>query len=138
MGTFSLLEHTADVGIVATGDTLAEALSWAAKGMFSVIAEMQHVRACERLEVSINSTDRESLVVDFLNELLYIHEAQGFLPAEIVVETVESGTSLQAECLGEKVDPGRHLALASVKAATYHSLEVRHNGEWRVQVILDV
>lgn len=138
MGGFSLLEHTADVGIIATGGTLAEALSWVAEGMFSVIAELDNVKPEKHLDVSISSTDQGALVVDWLNELLYIHEAQDFLPREFIVTADESGTSLQAQCLGERVDPGRHCILASVKAATYHGLEVLHNGQWRIQVILDV
>ena len=81
MAGFELLEHTADVGIVATGDTLAEALSWAAKGMFSVIVNPDGVEEREVLEVSVVSTDTTALVVDWLNELLYRYEAEGF-PSE--------------------------------------------------------
>jgi SHS2 domain-containing protein len=42
-GTFTFLEHTADVGIVTSSDTLDEALAWAAKGMFSAIADLDRV-----------------------------------------------------------------------------------------------
>ena len=138
MGGFKLLEHTADVGVIATGDSLDEALSWAAKGMFSVIAELDSVASVESLNVSVASLDQTALVVDWLNELLYRHEAEGFLPKEFQVSTDEAGTSLKARCLGEPVDPERHRLLTPVKAATYHGLEIAHNGNWRIQVILDV
>ena len=43
LGGFKLLEHTADVGVVATGDTFAETLGWLARGMFSVIVDLDGV-----------------------------------------------------------------------------------------------
>jgi SHS2 domain-containing protein len=137
-GGFTLLEHTADVGIVATGATLGEALAWVAKGMFSVIADLDSVVPSETLGVSVASVDQSALVVDWLNELLYRYEAEGFLPREFNVTVDEEDASLQAQCLGERVDPERHCILTSVKAATYHGLELVHDSDWHIQVILDV
>ena len=138
MGGFEILEHTADVGVRATGDTLAEALSWVAKGMFSVIADMDSVEPRKALEVSVPSTDADTLVVDWLNELLYRYEAEGFLLKEFDVTVDEGGKSLVGKCVGEAVDPERHVMLTAVKAATYHDLQVSHNAQWEIQVILDV
>jgi SHS2 domain-containing protein len=138
LGKFELLEHTADVGVIATGDSLAEALAWAARGMFSVIVEPDSVVSVSSLEVSVSSPDQEALVVDWLNELLYRYEAEGFLPGEFLVSVDETGTSLEAQCLGEPFDPERHHILTSVKAATYHELMVTHNQQWQIRVILDV
>ncbi|HEU0020847.1 MAG TPA: archease [Dehalococcoidia bacterium] len=137
-GTFALLEHTADVGIVATGASLEEALAWLAKGMFSVIANLDSVVLKECLEVSLISSDQEALAVDWLNELLYRYEAKGFLPREFKVTVDDTSTGLHAQCWGEYVDLQRHQILTSVKAATYHELQLSHNGQWRIQVILDV
>ena len=138
MGGFEILEHTADVGVVATGDTLAEALAWLAKGMFSMIVDLEGVEPVTSSEVKVSSADPETLAVDWLNELLYVYESQGFVPKECRVSVDESGTSLTARCMGEPVDPERHALGTDVKAATYHRLEVRHDGEWRLRVFLDV
>ncbi len=138
MGGFTLLEHTADVGVVATGQTLGEALAWVAKGMLSIIYDLDTVTPRDCLPVSVVSRDREALVVDWLNELLYQYEAAGFLTRECQVSLEEGEIRLQARCWGETLDPARHRILAAVKAATYHHLQVTHNGQWRIQVILDV
>ena len=138
MGGFEILEHTADVGVRASGDTFAEALSWVAKGMFSVIADMDSVEPRKALEVSVASTDADTLVVDWLNELLYRYEAEGLLFKEFQVTVDEGGKSLVGRCIGEPVDPQRHVMLTAVKAATYHDLQVSHNAQWEVQIILDV
>jgi len=137
-GSFALLEHTADVGIVAAGDSLGEALDWLAKGMFSVIVDLDTVAPRETREVEVASGDREALVVDWLNELLYRYEAEGFLPRDFSVAVDETGNNLSARCVGEPFDEERHVVLTSVKAATYHELELSHDNEWRIQVILDV
>ena len=138
MGGFGILEHTADVGVRATGDTLGEALSWIAKGMFSIIADLDSVQPRKTLEVSVDSTDTDALVVDWLNELLYRYEAEGLLLKEFEVTVDERGKSLVGKCIGEPVDPQRHVMLTAVKAATYHDLQVSHNAEWEIQAVLDV
>ena len=138
MGGFTLLEHPADVGVLATGHDLSSALSWAARGMFNVIADLDQVVPTQTIHVSVTSRDRESLVVDWLNELLYRHEAEGFLAKEFRVAADDAGTSLEADCAGEPIDPRRHRLLTSVKAATYHDVEVSGNGEWTIRVLLDV
>ena len=106
--------------------------------MFSVIAEMEGVEPEDSIEVAVQSGDRDALVVDWLNELLYRFDAEGFLPCEIEVAVDEASNSLTARCLGETAEPGRHVMLTDVKAATYHDLEIDHNGEWRIQAGLDV
>ncbi len=138
MGGFELVEHTADVGVIATGATLAEALAWVAKGMFSVIVNLDKVEPREQIEVSVESADTHALVVDWLNELVYRHEAEGFVPCEFRVTVGDDRASLTATCEGEPVDPMRHGPLDVVKAATYHKLDVSHDDEWRIRVFLDV
>ena len=79
MGGFTLLEHTADTGISAYGDSLEEALSWLAAGMFSLVVDPETVDASHTRTISLVSSDREALAVDWLNELVYLHETTGFL-----------------------------------------------------------
>ena len=138
MGGFEYLEHTADLGVVGRGDTLAEALSYLAKGMFTVLADLDSVEPRQAIQVSVTSGDLEALAVDWLNELLFMFEGEGFLPKEFHVTVAEGGTSLEARCVGEPADPERHRIRPAVKAATYHRLQVSHDGEWRIQVILDM
>ena len=138
MGGFELLEHTADLGVAGFGDDMAEALAWIATAMFTVMADLDSVSPRQSIRVSVRSTDREALAVDWLNELLYLFEAEGFLPKRFQVRVSEDGTELEAECVGEQADPARHKLRPAVKAATYHALKVEHNGEWRIQVILDM
>ena len=138
MAGYKLMEHTADVGIVATGNSFAEALAWAGEGMLRVMVDLDQISPREQIEVSVKSADSESLVVDWLNELLYKYEAEGFIPRKFQLSVDEAETELSGLCLGERRDPEQRPLSGSVKAATYHNLKVSHDGHWRIQVVLDV
>ena len=138
MGGFTLLDHTADTGISAFGDSLEEALSWLATGMFSLIVDPETVKSSSSRTISVASSDREALAVDWLNELIYQHETTGFLLKECHVTLDRGDTQLEALCHGEEVDLSRHRILPVIKAATYHRVSVSHHEEWNVKVYLDV
>ena len=143
VGGYSLLEHTADVGIYAYGDSLEDVLSWLAAGMFSLIVDPSSVALGAAQEISLLSRDRETLAVDWLNELLFHYESTGFLMKDCRIELNpgEAGAAsfkLEAHCRGERFDAGKHHILGVIKAATYHQLSVTQDSLWRVNVILDV
>ena len=138
VGGFELTDHTADLGVVAWGKDLGEALAWSASGMFSYITNLDAVEPRDTVTVTVSAIDTGALAVDWLNELLFRYEVEGFLPKEYQVSVNETATALEARCIGETADQSRHTLHPAVKAATYHGLEVSHNGEWRVQVVLDI
>jgi SHS2 domain-containing protein len=89
-------------------------------------------------EVTIQSSDREALLVDWLNELLYLFDVDRIIFSRFDI-TELSQNSLKARAYGEKMDISRHKLKTSVKAATYHMLRVDEgkNGV-EVQFILDI
>ena len=135
---FELLDHTADVGVLARGETMGEAFAQAALGMVSVMTDLEGIEAREEREVEVEATDREALLVAWLTEFIYLFGVEGFLPRRIDVLEI-SETRIRAQCSGEKLDPSRHTVQTEVKAATYHMLEVTEkDGLWQVRVILDI
>ncbi|MBI4299405.1 MAG: archease [Chloroflexi bacterium] len=137
MGDFQLIDHTADVGISATGRNLEEAFASVAEGMFSIIVELEDVAEDECHEVQVNAPDIESLLVAWLNELLYLFDAEGIVFKRFQVSDLTE-RSLKALCWGEQANSKRHRFKAGVKSATYHMLRVESNGIAKVQVILDI
>ena len=77
MRSFELFDHTADVGLRARGDTLAELLVACAEGMFSVLVEGGDVREEARAMVELEAEDAEELVHGWLRELLFRFSAKG-------------------------------------------------------------
>jgi len=137
MPGFEILEHTADVGLVAYGTDLREAFANAACGLFSLIAELDEVEERVSYPVEVQAPDEEALLVAWLNELIYLFEIERVVFKRFEVRKLAAGR-LEAEAYGEKLDPSRHQLKAGVKGATYHMLEVSRVNGCRVQVILDV
>lgn len=135
---FEIFAVTADKGIRAWGRDLAEVFVNAARGMWSLMVEPGAARLQEMLPVTVEAGDRETLLVAWLNELLYLHEAEGFVASEFAI-TQLTDTNLKAEVWGERVDRARHSLVGHVKAATYHLLQVSPTaGGWEAQVVVDV
>jgi SHS2 domain-containing protein len=136
MARFELIEHTADAGLIAYGETLAEAFTNAAYGMFSIIAELGAVRETESRPVEINEDDIEGLLFEWLNSLIYLFDVEMLLFKRF--DIMEFGDNhLRAICRGEKYDPSRHHLKTGVKSATYHMLEVDREKK-QVRVIFDI
>ena len=137
MKRFDIVEHTADTGIIAYGTDMPEAFANAAYGMFSLMADLRQVREETSRYVEAEAGDRESLVVSWLNELLYIFDVERIIFRRFDVLEI-TNTRLKADAYGEKVDPSRHKLRGGVKAATYHTLKVAERRErYSIRVIFD-
>ena len=135
---FEILEHTADVGIVAHGGSLVELFANAATGMFAIMAELEDVRQTEERRIEVEARDHEGLMVRWLTELLYYLDAEELLFSRFVVEEV-SETRLRARAFGERIDAERHRLHFGVKAVTRHMLEVaQEEDDYRAQVLFDI
>lgn len=134
---FEEFDHTADVGIVARGRTREEMFEHAAAGMLQFLIDPQQGRARDNREIVVEADDLEGLLVAWLNQLLVLLNADGFLPVQWTIRQL-TDRQLRAEVRGEPVDAARHHFRLDVKAATYHQLQIRKNDEWQARVIFDV
>lgn len=132
---YEFLEHTADAGLKAFGATVEEIFANAALGMFDLMTDVGTVSPRGEIEVLVDSQDAESLLVDWLTELLYVHEMENVYLCEFDVSIEE--LSLRARVRGETVDPAKHPAEVLVKAVTYHLIEVKPEEGYAV-VIFDI
>ena len=137
MKQFEVVNHTADIGIRAYGKTPQEVFENAAVGMFSLMADLSTVKESESFDFSVEGEDRENLLVEWLNELLYFFETENVLLKKFEI-TEWSDHHLSARTTGERIDLQRHSLETQIKAATYHTLKVSHNDLWQAQVIFDV
>jgi protein archease len=134
---FEILEHTADVGIEATGDSCEEAFAAAAEGLATILGAW-FPGTGELREVIVEAPDREALLVGWLDELIYLHEAEDLVFGGFDVRTV--GERELAAAVRARLAAGREVEGTGVKAATFHRLEVaqRPDGSWVARVYLDV
>ena len=86
----------------------------------------------------LDAVDREALLVDWLNHLLYLFDVDGFLGRDFQVVSL-TDERLEARVTGESFDPDRHPERTGVKAATYHQLSIAPVGDgWQATVVLDL
>ncbi len=138
MKAFEVLDYTADVRLKAYGTTLKEVFENAATGMFSLITDLNNIKPVLYDEVFVEAEDRESLLVEWLNELLYRFEVKYRVYKRFEILEWDEEHRLRARAYGEPLDLGRHEIKTQIKACGCQMLKVEHNDVWSAQVIFDV
>ena len=138
MQQFRILEHTADVGFEAFGSTREEAFVNAARALIYLIVELDSIDPREEVSVQVQGADPESVLVNWLSELVYLHDAEGWLFRDFEIQSLQD-TSLSAVARGERFQRSRHQAKLLIKAITYHQLALEKTPRgWRAQVYVDI
>ena len=136
--TFKIIDHTADVGIIAYGTDIEQLFCNAALALFSLITELESIQEKSHLNLRVSSDERDSLLVEWLNELIYFFDAKHMLFNRFDIESLTQN-ELKATCHGEDFDPMKHKIKRGVKAATYHMLRLNKNNDgYEAQIILDI
>jgi SHS2 domain-containing protein len=135
---YETFEHTADLGLRVRAPDLDSLFADAGRGLFSIVVEnLDAVRPMESRSFRIAGADREYLLFDWLNELLFVCDTQRIALSEFEVSV--TGTGLTATARGEPIDPARHRLTHEIKAITYHGLKVEQTPEgWSAEVIVDI
>ena len=140
MKTFEFVDiTTADVAFVAYGRDLNELFANSALAMFEVMMNTKQVEEKVEERVSVDGHDLESLMFNWLNELLYISDSKNLAFSKFEVKVDEKNFKLEAVCKGEEINPEKHETRTVVKAATYHQMKIWwEDNLWKAQVILDI
>jgi SHS2 domain-containing protein len=138
-GRFEVLEHTADVGLRLRGDSPSEVLEAAAQGLATLEGAWFPGEGRER-HVRVEASDLGALLVAWLDELLYLRDAEDVVFGEFVVRVRDADEGHRADARVRAAPRGdRVLESAGVKAATYHGLRFEPvNGGWAADVYVDV
>jgi SHS2 domain-containing protein len=136
MKKFEILEHRADLKIRVFGRTKEELFENAMVGMFEAAKyETTKQLTTKRLTTKIKSFDLPSLLVDFLNEVLYLVETK-----KLVFEKIEfkkfTENEIEANLFGK---PLKRMGV-HIKGVTYHGLEIsqRKDKNWQATVLFDI
>ena len=138
-GEFELLEHPSDIGVLARGDSREHALIEASKGVTSIMVDPSGIHGNEERALLVEGADEASQIVNWLNEILFLFDAEGLVFEDFAVDSW-STDGIRGRARGEHLDPLRHEIRTAVKAATYHQFEMRtpEPGVWEIRVFMDV
>ena len=136
MKKFEILEHKADLKIKVLGKNKEELFENAMIGMFEG-ANYEPTTNDKQLttKIKISSIDLPSLLIDFLNEVLYFCETKKEIYQKVNFKKF-SQNEIEGTLIGKKLKRmGVH-----IKAATYHNLEIKKNkaGFWQAVILFDI
>lgn len=130
------LSHTAEIGVRVKAGSAPELFACTAQAMFGLLrVSPDNSGEPGRRLITIDSIDAESLMVDWLNELVFLHETSRLLFTQFTILRWEA-THLEAEIFGF---PARDAPALHIKAATYHQLLIHDDAHgWTAQVFFDI
>ena len=156
-GLLRQFSHTADVGIIANNNKLASLFDHCLTGMLHIITDRNETEFCRlinsrsvrerennHLEVVIDGMDLESLLVNYLTEVLYLFEAENLLVlnSEILSREDEliNNKRLASRFWTMEYDPHIFGHPTEIKAVTYHMITVKKCGDdsWGARLIFDL
>lgn len=138
MPKYIIIDHTADIGIDVFGDTLQDLFSNAGFALFDIITDLSTVECKVKHSLNIVGVDKEQLLVNWLSELLFLHDVKNLLFKNFCVNQL-SDYQLNADVSGEVFDEKRHIIKTEVKAVTYHNLSIiQKDQQWKARIIFDL
>ena len=136
--TYELRDHTADVAVEATADTLSALFAAVADGLAAASAESVPLTGGDRFDLEVAAEGREALLFDYLDRLIYERDVRNVLPvdSEATVRETADEWVVEASTRGVPLD---RVSAREVKAVTYSEMAIEEvEGGWRVYVVLDV
>lgn len=134
---FELREHTADIAVEATGDTLGDAFAATADGMAAAMCESWPDDGTRR-ELTVTAEGREALLFDYLDELIYERDVRDVLPVDNEGKVEQEGDEWRFSGSYRGV-PLSTVTARDLKAVTYSEMAVEKTDAcWRTYVVFDV
>jgi SHS2 domain-containing protein len=131
---FREVEHTADRAFTVRERDLAELFALAARAVGTIQGQPAATREIVSRQVEVSGVDRETLLVNWLNEILYLQDLHKESYSRFHVAAI-SDTSLRASLHGEPDASSRRI----IKAVTFHSLKIERLPDgWEATIVVDV
>ena len=150
---YELREHTADVAVAATGDSLEAVFGAVAEGLAAASCD-EIPETGDRFSFDVTAESREALLFDYLDDLIYYRDVREELPVEHRVEAIRGPDEGEGEDGDGDETDGRWTLEASargvplaeidareVKAVTYSEMELDRDDAddgWEAYVVFDV
>lgn len=135
---YEVFEHTADIGLNAYGETLADLFIHAAQGMESLMVSPEQIRPLQSREIAVEGRDPVALLIEWLNEFIFLFDTEHLLFNEFQIDVI-SATRVTGRARGEVYDVQRHDLSSAIKAVTWHEAAVTHADHgYQARIIFDI
>ena len=140
MSGYKIIDHTADIGIKVEGGTLPELFVNSAEATFDLLFSVKkNLVPSIEVPVVVDAPSLEQLFVKWLQELLYLYETRRLVLSKFWIDEIDE-KHLTGVVWGQKFDSTRHKQKLSIKAVTYHKLQLIKISDslWHAEVIFDI
>jgi len=135
---YTLLDHTADLGIKIRGADLKDLFEVAGRALMHLMIESEPPGKSTSIKIDLPGEDLADLMVRWLGEILYLFEGENLVVTSVHVHSV-SLSRIQSTLETVPFDPKIHEILREIKAVTYHQIQVADKGtHCEARVIFDV
>ena len=135
---YTLLDHTADLGIKVYGTDLKDLFEGAGRALMHLMVKAEIPSKTHSMKISVSGEDLADLMVRWLGEILYLFAGENLVVTSIRMGSVSS-SHLEATLETVPFEPEIHEILSEIKAVTYHQIEVTEIADrWEAKVIFDV
>jgi SHS2 domain-containing protein len=139
LGVFTEYEASGDLGIRAQGADLLSAIAAAAHGLVASLISPDTIRADSVKTISAQGRDKQEMVVNFLNEVIFLVYGHRWIPKNINTMKLNENLQIDASFSGESIETARHHIDREIKAVTYHNLSiVRYQDEVTIELLCDL
>eukprot|EP00794_Sanderia_malayensis_P005346 gene5346-6016_t len=138
---YEYLDHTSDIQIHSWGTSLKEAFEMAGIALFGYITDINTVEILDEEEVKAEGHDLDSLLYSFLDEVLFLFNAEPYLTCKCIniTEFDRVNFKITAKCQGEPFDLNKHPQGTEIKAITYSNMQIYdEENSHEIYVIVDI
>ena len=134
---YKFLEHTADVKFQANGSSLNKVFENSALALKETMFGKIKIKNDIKKKFKVEADDDSGLLYRFLEQFLYLLDAENFIFSSVKVRIDKEKNKLKAEVLGDLAS--NYKFTNDVKAITYNQMFVKKEGKiFKTQVVLDV
>lgn len=129
---------TAEAGFEVYGKNVEDLFAHAAEALTGIMVDLKTIKAVKDNKISLSNSNLDGLLFDFLNELVYLKDVEGYLGKRFKVRMIGE-RKLEVDIMGDYINPEEQSLGLDVKAITKHGFEVVGNKDgYRARVIVDV
>ena len=135
---YRITTHHTELAVRITGSSQAELFANSAFALFDVMTDVAAIDVKESIPLEVEGSDRDDLMVNWMRELLYLYQSNGYILKEFKISQVKD-TIVKAEVSGEKIDPDRHEIKQEIASVAAHKSRMEKTGnQWIAQVIFEL
>ena len=135
---FTVLNHTADLGILVQGTDIKNLFEKAALAMLRIMVSTRPAEKNHSIKRSLKGQNLAELMVRWLGEILYLFDGEKEVVLGVGIDSI-TPSHLHATLECTPFDPDIHEIQCEIKAVTYHQIEVSEkDGLWNAKVVFDL